>query len=347
MTPDQAEIMTEFEGCARRQAIELNNIYQKAFKEKITAGYYQTDEAERYPRQLQTWEGAMPQGDAGICTSWEDMEGLPLQCWACVAKRWHWCATSKKEVNKEEDKVRKEMMKEDLPLLRVAVIRLDRRALVNREYAKLDFMRVYMVLLMGALRANRTLYTQEAVNHWLHIKWDSLRPNEREQYVVSRERITLHFLPNRVVGEEFLEERPAKIQRITAGLTGSRLGGKVKPTISTPGSNSRGVFQSPKSYFVKGKEDKEEKGELTKKEKVDQIVLQAEDFLSAKERDFMGVGKVSDKEVRGLKRVFEEERNVSNDDLKLENPNYLPKMGCLQEVQIGAPRLNYPRGREQ
>jgi hypothetical protein len=22
-------------------------------------------------------------------------------------------------------------------------------------------------------------------------------------------------------------------------------------------------------------------------------------------------------------------------------------MGCLQEVQIGAPRLNYPRGREQ
>ena len=70
-----------------------------------------------------------------------------------------------------------------------------------------------MVLLMGALRANRTLYTQEAVNHWLRIKWDSLGPDKREQYVVSRERITLHFLPDKGVEEEPIKERPQKIQK--------------------------------------------------------------------------------------------------------------------------------------
>jgi len=79
MTPEYAEIMTEYEGCARRQAIELYNIHQSIFKERINAGYYQMDEDERYPRRMVTVEGAEPQGDADICKTWEDMDGLPLQ----------------------------------------------------------------------------------------------------------------------------------------------------------------------------------------------------------------------------------------------------------------------------
>jgi hypothetical protein len=341
MPSSDAEVVREKTGCARSLINEkCYRVKVAAFKENINAGRYNIKEA-RLPRGMVTVKGE-PRGDRRICESWVGIAKLPFTCWACVARKLHWCAETKKEEFRATDEVLCERRRHLPSSVGVTLIRFNEGALRHDQQAEQDFLTVYSTLLRGALLANGVEFSEVALHNILKDKWKSMRPIEKERYLVSRTRIVLHFLPQvatvELTEDEQVVSPPAKMARTS--LTGPRLGGKVKPMPNTPMSDvpdRRGEFQAPlprSTVDMKLKEiDRNENYEFydyfVEKDNDSHTILRKLSPEATQRETGRNEIKVKE-EVRNLKRSFDDEMNFYENYCISAIDDFLPDDGCTQ-----------------